>query len=154
MRTHARNPAPRKIRSPADAVKEAKSKKKAVKGRGRRDGAYDEVFGALRDIMAAHAASLDVKADEPGNYVLNSPKPDGKHDRFFGNVKVEKSFVSYHLFPVYMFPELADEISPELRKRMQGKSCFNFTRKEPALFSELADLTERGFEEMRRRDLL
>lgn len=154
MRTHARNPAPRKIRSPADAARAAKSKGKA-KGKGKSgEPALADVFAALRDIMAAHAASLDVKADKRGNYVVNSPKPDGKHDRLFGNVKTEKAFVSYHLFPIFMFPELADGISPELQKRMQGHSCFNFTRREPALFAELAELTERSFEEMRRRDLL
>lgn len=33
--------------------------------------------------------------------------------------------------------------SPALRKRMQGKSCFNFTRVDDALFFELVDLTAR-----------
>ena len=35
--------------------------------------------------------------------------------------------------PVYMFPDLLDGISPELRRRMQGKSCFNFKKAESAL---------------------
>ena len=30
--------------------------------------------------------------------------------------------------PVYGLPELLADISPELRRRMQGKACFNFTR--------------------------
>ena len=30
---------------------------------------------------------------------------------------------------------------PELRRRMQGKACFNFTRVDEALFAELATLT-------------
>ncbi len=37
------------------------------------------------------------------------------------------------------------QISPQLKKRMQGKSCFNFTQIDPALLDELARLTERGF---------
>ncbi len=40
--------------------------------------------------------------------------------------------------PVYVFPELLGAVRPLLRKRMQGKSCFNFTRVDPALFEELA----------------
>jgi hypothetical protein len=32
-------------------------------------------------------------------------------------------------------------ISEELRRRMQGKSCFNFTAVDETLFEELADLT-------------
>jgi hypothetical protein len=34
-------------------------------------------------------------------------------------------------------------MSPGLRKRMQGKSCFNFTKLDEELFAELAVLTER-----------
>ncbi len=36
--------------------------------------------------------------------------------------------------------------SPELKKRMQGKACFNFTTIGPALFRELAALTRARFE--------
>ena len=45
---------------------------------------------------------------------------------FFGAVQIRKSYVAYHLYPVYTNPELLDEISAPLKKRMQGKSCFNF----------------------------
>jgi hypothetical protein len=44
-------------------------------------------------------------------------------------------------------------MSPELRKRMQGKSCFNFSTIDESLFRELADITARvipGFEERAR----
>jgi hypothetical protein len=53
--------------------------------------------------------------------------------------------VSFHLMPVYIFPELLDGMSPELRRRMQGKSCFNFTAPDPELLSELTELTNAGF---------
>ena len=48
--------------------------------------------------------------------------------------------------PVYMFPDLLKDISPELRKHMQGKSCFNFKKVEPDLFEELSELTRKGVE--------
>ena len=41
---------------------------------------------------------------------------------------VGKRYVSYHLFSLYLEPGQLDGLSPELRKRMQGKTCFNFTR--------------------------
>jgi len=47
--------------------------------------------------------------------------------------------------PVYMYPELFDTISPELKKRMQGKSCFNFTKVDETLFEELAALCKSSF---------
>jgi hypothetical protein len=48
--------------------------------------------------------------------------------------------------PVYTEPGLAGAVSPDLRKRMQGKSCFNFTKVDEGLFDELMDLTDKGRE--------
>jgi hypothetical protein len=36
-------------------------------------------------------------------------------------------------------------MSADLKKRMQGKSCFNFKTVEEPLFKELATLTKAGF---------
>ena len=72
-----------------------------------------------------------------------------EEELFFGSAQVKKNYVSFYLMPVYMYPELAKEISPELKKRMQGKSCFNFKKVEPALFEELAELTKKGAEKFK-----
>lgn len=63
---------------------------------------------------------------------------------WFGGVRVGKAYVSYHLMPVYTHPDLAAKISPALKKRMQGKSCFNFKVADEALFDELEALTREG----------
>ena len=60
-------------------------------------------------------------------------------------VRTGKNYVSFHLMPVYGHPPLLAGISPALKKRMQGKACFNFTAIDEALFTELADLTARGY---------
>ncbi len=57
-----------------------------------------------------------------------------------------KNYVSYHLMPVYMNRVLQKRISPELKKRMQGKACLNFSEVNPALFRQLTDLTAACFE--------
>jgi hypothetical protein len=44
---------------------------------------------------------------------------------------------------LYTSPELRASVSPSLKKRMQGKSCFNFSSIDERLFAELADLTRR-----------
>ena len=113
--------------------------------------AFDEVFEALKAIMARHASSLVVAVDGPDNYLLNTHYSERwKKELMFGAVQRKKNYVSYHLMPVYMCPELLDDISPELRKRMQGKSCFNFKVVDQALFRELAQLTRRGFDRMKQ----
>jgi len=45
---------------------------------------------------------------------------------------------------VYMFPDLLNELSPALKKRMQGKSCFNFKSIDEEQLAELRELTKRG----------
>jgi hypothetical protein len=113
--------------------------------------AFDEVFEALKALMAEHASSLVVAVDGPDNYLLNTHYSERwKKELMFGAVQRKKNYVSYHLMPVYMCPELLDDISPELRKRMQGKSCFNFRVVDQALFRELAQLTRRGFDRMKQ----
>jgi hypothetical protein len=60
-------------------------------------------------------------------------------------VQIRRGYVSFHLMPVYVEPKLLSALSPELKKRMQGKSCFNFKQIDRALFKELAALTEAGY---------
>jgi hypothetical protein len=104
------------------------------------------VFDRLAAIFAPYRSTLIAKADEPGDLSLETPPstayPSGL---FFGAVKIGKRYVSFHLMPVYVHPDLLNGMSPELRKRMQGKSCFNFTRADDGLFAELETLTAAGF---------
>lgn len=45
--------------------------------------------------------------------------------------------------PLYMCPPLCQDISPALKKRMQGKTCFNFKNvPETELTHDLERLTE------------
>jgi hypothetical protein len=59
-------------------------------------------------------------------------------------VQINKSYVSYHLMPVYANKARRDTLSPSLRKRMQGKSCFNFSTIEPGELRELTAITGKG----------
>jgi hypothetical protein len=43
--------------------------------------------------------------------------------------------------PRYALPSLRAGVSPNLKKRMQGKSCFNCEKVEPELFNTLERLT-------------
>jgi hypothetical protein len=103
------------------------------------------VFEELKTILKPYAEELDLKVDTSDAYSIDGPYSEqwGKQ-LFFGAAQVRKNYVSFHLMPVYMYPELLNDISPELKKRMQGKSCFNFKKIEPDLFQELANLTFKG----------
>lgn len=108
----------------------------------------------LRGILHAYVPPMLVTADGPGGYTLNVDRPDiPEPQRYLGGVRVGKRYVSFYLMPVYAFPELLNDISPELRKHMQGKSCFNFKRVEEPLMRELADLVDRGIARYREMKL-
>ncbi len=106
----------------------------------------NETYQALRLILKQHEAKLDVVKDLDSEYTLNSRITEKGKPIFFGMVKASKTKVAFHLMPVYCHPDLLETISDDLRKRMQGKSCFNFSKVDKALFAELQLLTNQGFE--------
>jgi hypothetical protein len=107
---------------------------------------FAATFAALRAILEPHAKRLTVTVDEPGHFELASPTMTDRVGRplFCAAVQINKSYVSYHLMPVYANPALRNSLSPALKKRMQGKSCFNFTTVEPRQLKELAAVTKKG----------
>jgi hypothetical protein len=105
------------------------------------------VFEKLKSILKPYAKKLIVKMDSAEGFSLDGPyTAKWKKELFFGAVQVKKNYVSFYLMPLYMHPRLLGNISPELKKHMQGKSCFNFKRVEKSLFDELSQLTKQGFE--------
>jgi hypothetical protein len=105
---------------------------------------FPPVFAELKTIMQAHASTLKVVEDSDTSYHLYSTLPYKGKPLFFGTVDIKKAYVAYHIVPLYYFPELLEGCSDALKKRMQGKSCFNFSKRDDALFAELADLTARA----------
>ena len=91
-----------------------------------------------------------------GGVCLIAPANEASKGRevWFGAVGERKNYVSYHLMPVYAFPDLLKKISPELKQRMQGKSCFNFKEVDEKLFAELARLTDEGYKRFKAEKLL
>lgn len=105
-----------------------------------------QAFTALRQILEAYSDKLSVTRDDDQTLYLDTHHiQKNKKPLFFGAVQIKKTFVSVHLMPVYLQPDLLRGVSPELQARMQGKSCFNFKAPEPALFQELAALVEAGY---------
>jgi hypothetical protein len=116
---------------------------------------FPTVFDQLKAILKPYEPRLSVTADGSEGYSLDSPKlGPNKKPMFFGAAAIKKNYVSFHLMPVYVHPELLEGISDGLRKRMQGKSCFNFKALNEDTLAELRQLTERGFEALRKDGLV
>jgi hypothetical protein len=106
------------------------------------------VAARLRAIIEGHADGLMFTEDPTGAVKLERA-PGGAPSDYVAGTRVGKSYVSYYFMPVYGMPELLDGLSPELRRRMQGKACFNFTKVDETLFAELATLTATGIDRFR-----
>ena len=118
--------------------------------------AFQETHAALRKILDPFTKKKGMKLakDGPAGCVVLSPPhakwpqyPDGL---WFASTRIGKGYVSYYFMPIYMCEGLQKTISPALKKRMQGKACFNFKEPDAALFRELAALTKAGYERWKK----
>ncbi len=116
-------------------------------------GDFAVVFASLKAVLARYAKRLAAQTDKPGEYTLvtkaPSPFPQHKgHPMFFASVRTGKAYVSFHLLPLYMDPVLTRDIPPALKKRMQGKACFNFKAEpEKELIRGLTQTIEAGLKQ-------
>lgn len=131
--------------------KPAKKKTPATTGKASKPNLVP-VFASLRKLLDPFLGEIRVQTDKPGNYhteiptILHRGKP-----LYFAGVRTGKNYVSYHLLPLYGAPEMLKGMSPALKKRMQGKACFNFTAVDEACFAELARLTAAGLKRFKSK---
>jgi hypothetical protein len=116
---------------------------------------FNEVFARLKSIFQPYAKKMDAAYDTETYYLLNTRYiMKNKQPLCFGGVRRGKNYVSFYLMSVYTCPELLKSMSPELKKRMQGKSCFNFKEVDEELFKELATLTKAGAAKFKDENLI
>src|SRR4051812_37723416 len=107
---------------------------------------FPAVFSALRTILERNAGKLVVSENTATRYCLHGGiHPKHKSPMPIAWVEIGKNYVSFHHMGVYARPDLLQGISKQLKARMQGKSCFNFTTVDAPLFAELEALTVTTF---------
>ncbi len=130
---------------PALRKKSSVKVKKSLTGKLSSKPDFVPVFTALRGMLKSFSHDVNVQTDQPGNFhteipsILHRGKP-----LYFAGVRLNKNYVSYYLMSGYYCPELLQGMSPELKKRKQGKACFNFTSVDSGCFAELEKLTAAG----------
>lgn len=101
----------------------------------------EAVFERISALLRPYAENLSIKADTEKNLYVEESRSTGK-PQMFAAVQVKATYVALHVYPLYVHPELVDTLSPELRSRMQGKSCFNFKRIEQVIDQEIRKLLQ------------
>ena len=113
---------------------------------------FKKIFENFKSLLVPYSSELILRTDDSNNYYLDTHHVmSNKKHLFFGSAKIGKRYVAYHLMPVYVNPELLQDITPNLKKRMQGKSCFNLVQYDSELIAELDVLTRRGYEDYKSK---
>ena len=116
---------------------------------------FAEVFSALKALLKKHEKTLKVLKDQPNEYTLVTKSNSNRGmPMWFGSVRAGKAYVSYHLMALYFNPKMNALVSPALKKRMQGKTCFNLKSVDKELFAELKALTQSAVDDYKQREQL
>ena len=98
----------------------------------------------VKALLVKHQPELVVLTNTPKGFCLRTRHPmKNGQPLWFGAVQMMMNYVSFHLVPVCGLPDLLENLSPELRKRMDA-----------ALFAELDQLTQDGFERCKTKKQL
>jgi hypothetical protein len=112
---------------------------------------FEALFTRLREILRKHSEGLSVTDDTPTRYCLGGGShPTHKTPMPIAWVQIDKTYVRFHHMGVFGCQKLREGLSPRLKARMQGKSCFNFKLPDEALFKELEQITLDGFAAFRK----
>ena len=125
------------------------SRRESGHGETTQNASLSQVFEALAGILVPYARLLDSEMHPNMGYCLKVTHGRPAKEIYFGSVKLQQDHVSFHLFLLYAYPDLEAQMSPELRKRLEGKTCFRIERFDTSLFRELEALTRISFERFR-----
>ena len=106
---------------------------------------FQNIFAELRAIMLEAAPGMTVAEDSPSNLTLKTHWIEARTGQpaWFGWIAIKKSYVAYHIMPLYTLAALEAAVPEGLAKRRQGKTCFNFKTGDEAAFAALSALTAR-----------
>jgi hypothetical protein len=122
-----------------------------------RDGEFNAIFAKLRTLLEKHAVgdTLAVVEDSQHRYCLaGGQHPTHKTPMPLAWAQIGKGYVSFHHMGICASTKIRDGLSPRLKVRMQGKSCFNFKTCDQAILEELDALTANAFAALRAARLL
>jgi hypothetical protein len=130
---------------PTTATKRASAKKPTKVSKSTSAPDLAATFQALKSVLKPFESRSELRTDKPKDYHLYTRNRIYKGQQiYFAGVKLNKNYVSFYLMTVYSSPKQKALISPALKKRMQGKACFNFTTPDSALMKALSQLVSSG----------
>ncbi len=108
-----------------------------------------EIQITLQEIFKKFIPPLKVNKDNEATFELTGTKEgmQGKQKvdgYYFGSVVPKPKDTRLYYFPIYTHPTAFENISPELRKCLKGKSCFHIKNLSPELENEIEEMVAKG----------
>jgi len=93
---------------------------------------------------------LAVMMDTSERYDLYSAKEVEIKNRsykeiYFGSVILKPKYTGFYFMPIYLFPEMLNDIPKMLKKLQTGKSCFHIKKFDEENFYAIENLMKAGF---------
>jgi hypothetical protein len=119
----------------------------------------EKIFQEIKEILQKNSQGFmetekyldsQAKTDKPGYHLYGKEEKSyyGKKPQqmYMAGVIQQKNYVSFYFTPIYSHADEFKDISPDLRKFLKGKSCFNITKTTQPLLEELEDLLKKGID--------
>ena len=119
----------------------------------------ESIFLQIKKILEQHSVDLlardeyigsQAKTKKPGYHLYGKKEVSlfGKKPKltYIAGVIQQKHYVSFYLSPIYSHPDVYSDLSPDLKKVLKGKSCFNIKRATPQLLNDIKEVLERGID--------
>ncbi len=107
------------------------------------------IFAQLKSLLTKQASGLDVRKDNASAYELYGKKTVETQNKtvdgmYFASAVMRKGGVSLYFFPIYTHLKEVGPVPAELKKCMNGKSCFQIKKDDKKLYAQVRDLLKKG----------
>jgi len=115
----------------------------------------EQVFAELKPVFEAYDGPFVARTDTGSSYQLYTVGPvrvDGREyaEFAFAGLRLGAKHVTIDYMPVYLRPDLRDELGGQLRPLLKTKSCFHLRSAGEAVCEQVRDALELGLDLYRR----
>ena len=109
-----------------------------------------ENFEKIKSMYQQFVPPLSIMMETSERYDLYSAKEVEIKNRrykeiYFGSVILKPKYTGFYFMPVYLFPEMLNDIPETLKKLQTGKSCFHIKKYDEDIFKAIEKLMKAGF---------
>lgn len=119
----------------------------------------NEIRATLKELFRKGTPPLAVRKDNENVFEVAGTKEvmQGKQlvdGYYFGSVVPKPKDVRLYFFPIYTHVKEYEDLSPEMRKCLKGKSCFHIKKLSPEMEEEIDGMIQKGVALYQRDELI